>query len=521
MDTPMLDAIKKTASREENTGINPYLATGAGMALTGTATKMLDPRTTLYHGSSVENMKNIMAQGLKPAGAPGVTEIVVSAYDPQAGAAAKKLVYLTKFKPLARGYAYQSEQLSKIKNPSVFDVLGIQASATPGELAKTKPLKFRLPKTEEFKAMSRVNPEIAVAKDKISLLRGLGDNIGARQQAIAAKLLELDSKPLAGTVSPKYIVGNTGYQKVSPKEIIRYIRANPAKGIGALALGATGIGAIGYGLSRLLRGKKEDPSMPIIEEPKSASLGRIANKASLGLGALGSLATIAYSAAYLSDRAERRRWERRIEENLAENPPQKSKPGSKAHEQSPMGQLRALIPESTPMVIVQAAPESVKTSSARTPMLDEIRKLAFAPWHGALIGGTVGAGIGAVADDENRVRNALIGLGSGALVGGLGTKMLKGRASSPAPTAKPIPPINATAKTPSAHDLEIERLKGITEHLKNQPPPTTESVKKYTDFYHQLQDDVAKGLMPQTEADDKVLEYVMTNLLGFSVKGGK
>lgn len=272
--------------------------------------------------------------------------------------------------------------------------------------------------------------------------------------------------------------------------------------------------------------------MPIIEEPKSASLGSIANKASLGLGALGSLATIAYSAAYLSDRAERRRWERRIEEKLAENPPQKSKPGSKAHEQSPMGRLRALIPESTPMVIVQAAPESVKTSSAKTllkergqimtvPLLDDIRKLAFTPWHGALIGGTVGAGIGAVADDENRVRNALIGLGSGALVGGLGTKMLKGKASAPAPTAKPTPPVNVTAKTPSAHDLEIERLKGITESLKKQPLPTTESVKKYTDFYHQLQDDVAKGLIPQIEADDKVLEYVMTNLLGFATKKGK
>ena len=74
------------------------------------------------------------------------------------------------------------------------------------------------------------------------------------------------------------------------------------------------------------------------------------------LGGLGALSTMAYSSAYLKDRAERQKWQKRMEEQLA------------ARGQS----VDAHIPENTPIVILK---EPQKIASLLTKLAERRKNL--------------------------------------------------------------------------------------------------------------------------------------------------
>jgi len=200
-------------------------AVGAGVVATKPYSKgMLTGRETLFHGTRKVNVASIRRRGLRASQAARKGSLTQNVMSHSANNKHfKGLTYADKFRSGAqdvnRSRAFQYQRLGGI-----------------GSLQQ-KILKLRIPSDK----INRVpNPEIKY---------GNWENMTPKElKQMASQFGEKQVVTMKGSVSPRYIVGSKYYQRVTPREILKYARKRPGKfasGVALTAGGAAGALALG------------------------------------------------------------------------------------------------------------------------------------------------------------------------------------------------------------------------------------------------------------------------------------
>lgn len=219
-------------------------STLAGGAALSKAAPYITGRKTLYHGTTHEALDSIYKRGILPTAQVSGPSIIDQIPD-HLREAAKKLVYLTPEKDMARGYALQAKGLrdgSYRRNPAqrLYD----WAIGKNNPFSAAPVLEVALPTwRREIQEHLRPNPEALGSRLEFLNKHGLGQ--GATYDHLKSTV-NLDVP-----VNPKYIKGHAGYQRFSPRELAEYARAKPLAFTGGVLGGAAGLAATGYGLNLL------------------------------------------------------------------------------------------------------------------------------------------------------------------------------------------------------------------------------------------------------------------------------
>ena len=257
----LIEATKQQKTKGRTIGV---ASVGAGGIAVHKSRPLISGRTKLYHGTTSENVKKIMRQGLLPSNVTHSRSITGVLGD-DIKDKAKGLTYATKDKSTARFYQEQAKHLAKsVKpgdiTPAFYAKSGLKDKQKMLALRALNPfsnkgiVKMSVPTWHKDVANRVVeNPETRGSFMKFSAhhwAQNPVENLQLYHQ------LKNRGKTFKGGVPTKYIKGSKDYQKLGLKEIGQYIKAKPGRFGAGVALGAAGIGAVGYGMHKLRGGNK-------------------------------------------------------------------------------------------------------------------------------------------------------------------------------------------------------------------------------------------------------------------------
>jgi len=239
----------------------------------------LTGRLGLYHGTSADRAAQIRKEGLKPGVSKGITDMVENVQGVGGKLGAGRLAFTTMDPSDARNYSIQQEYLKTHGISSKEDAakflggadgarakLGFRSLLTPEIVARYgSPNVVKLSVPEHVVNKARVdNPEFAEIK-KNPFWR-------INPQMVAfVEHGEKNHRVFNGGVGAEYVKGSDKYQKLTAKEVLDHVKANPgrfAKGVGK-ALAGTGI-ALGsapavYAIRQHVRNMEKEASINIKE----------------------------------------------------------------------------------------------------------------------------------------------------------------------------------------------------------------------------------------------------------------
>lgn len=236
-------------------------STAGILGLSTTKTGRLTGKVTRYHNTNVENVEDILKNGIKARYAEDPGNLTNKVLGDIPMDKKRNLVYTAKQKRVA-----DEVGMTRIDNPKQWK-------------QKTKTLKLEFD-YDQIKDLGRIeNPELRGAKDFKGYLSKLYEAHPVFSSYVKELPVTKRKKILAdlednfrtmgngthifkGDISPEHIVGGIGYKKRTGKQVLNYIKNNPGrfgKEAGKVALSAAALGT-GAGLvaHELKKSKKKD-----------------------------------------------------------------------------------------------------------------------------------------------------------------------------------------------------------------------------------------------------------------------
>lgn len=248
---------------------------GAGLGAVGVNKTyrdgLIDGRVKLYHNTTKENTKSILAEGLK--GRHGTdensfTKTIMKSQGRDNMSDFDNKVYLARKKSVANGVGMKRSQIRMAKESPAHAMF-----LSPSDLSRLNKrdndlLKASVP-FEEFKRMKRVeNPEVMGAKTKKEFVEKMKQHYKSKGMDLTKmqelelgsgfKALGKDTVTLSGDFGAKNFVGGAGYKKNSAKEILDYAAKNKARALKGVGLGLGGAALIGTGAVAVGKGVKDN-----------------------------------------------------------------------------------------------------------------------------------------------------------------------------------------------------------------------------------------------------------------------
>lgn len=228
---------------------------GAGLASDQYHRGHLTGRETLYHGSSLDRLKKIREEGLKPNQSGGISEQVgLDKHN-------KDLVFAEKRKSNAKAYGAAQEGIDKgtLKATDMTQRLKITLQSKIPGMHRNNAVRIDLP-TWKQEFTPRTNPEFKkLMKTPNWRLQALMQ--GMRPESFKKVMFNELQRQVhvnrgAQGIGAEFIRGSGSYKGNSLNEISQYIKANPKRFAAGAGKALAGAGIVGAGAAILAHANK-------------------------------------------------------------------------------------------------------------------------------------------------------------------------------------------------------------------------------------------------------------------------